>query len=125
MKTFLKRIPAILVMVGIFILSALPGNDPLLNLFKFSDKIKHFIAYFVLGLTLCLWISSKKWFAKPFFWGVIIVILCTIFGITDEYHQTFVHGRSGNDLYDLAADFIGGLTSPFVYLIVLLRVRKP
>jgi len=124
MKTFLRRFPAIAVMVGIFVLSNLPSNDPLLNVVELGDKIKHFIAYFVLGITFCLWVSNKKWFAKPVLWGAVVVVLCTAFGIIDEYHQSFIPGRSGNDLWDLAADFIGGLASPFVYLAVLWRVRK-
>jgi len=119
MKNILRKIPAILVMVAIFILSALPGNDPFLNSFDFSDKIKHFIAYFVLGISLCLWIPSRKWFAKPAIWGLLIVFVCTVFGIADEFHQSFVPGRSGNDLRDLMADFIGGLFSPFLYLLSL------
>jgi VanZ family protein len=124
MKTFLRRVPAIVVMAGIFTLSALPSNDPFLNVFEFSDKIKHFIAYFVLGLTFCLWISNGKWFARPVLWSLIVVVLCSVFGIIDEYHQSFIPGRSGNDLGDLIADFIGGFTSPFVYLAVIWRMQK-
>jgi VanZ family protein len=106
-------------MVAIFILSALPANDPLLNSFVFSDKIKHFIAYFVLGISFCLWIPGNKWNAKPVICGMLVVIICAIFGISDEFHQSFVPGRSGNDLGDLTADFTGGLTAPFLYLLVL------
>jgi len=120
----LIKIPAILVMALIFILSSLPGDDLLLASFEFSDKIKHFIAYFVLGITLCLWIPSKKWLAKPIFWCVIIVVLCTLFSISDEYHQTFVPGRLGNDLGDLAANFIGGLVSVLLYLFFVRKRRR-
>jgi len=45
MMNILIKIPAILVMILIFILSSLPGDALLLNTFEFSDKIKHFIAY--------------------------------------------------------------------------------
>jgi len=120
----LKKIPAILVMAGIYILSSLPGDDSLLNAFEFSDKIKHFIAYFVLGITYCMWISRESWLAKPIFWCVIVVVLCTALGILDEYHQSFVPGRSGNDLKDLAADFVGGLASVFLYLFFVVKRSK-
>ena len=118
-NNILRRLPAIAVIIGISVLSGLPGNDPLLNAFKFSDKIKHIIAYFVLGLSFCMWVENKKWFARPFAWGILIVVLCTLFGIADEYHQSFIPGRSGNDLGDIIADFIGGLISPFVYFFVI------
>jgi VanZ family protein len=114
-KNILRKIPAIAVMAAITILSALPGDNQLLNSFELHDKLKHIIAYFVLGLSLCLWIPSKKWLTKPIIYGVIIVVACTVFGILDEFHQSFVPGRSGNDLGDIAANFIGGLFSPFMY----------
>lgn len=116
-KEILKKIPAIVVMIGIFALSALPSNDPLLKTFEFSDKIKHFIAYFVLGITFCLWITTKKWNSKPFIFSFIVVMLCTVFGVIDEFHQSFVPGRSGNDLGDLIADIMGGTIAPFIYIL--------
>jgi len=117
-KNILRKIPAILIMVAIFMLSALPANQ-LPNAFDLNDKIKHFIAYFVLGISLCLWVPNSKWRTKPVIWSVLVILICTIFGISDEFHQSFVPGRSGNDLGDLIADFIGGLASPFLYLLVL------
>jgi VanZ family protein len=118
-KNVLRKIPAIAVMAGIFALSALPSNDPLLNVFQFSDKMKHVIAYFVLGVSFCMWIPRKNWFAKPFFWGILIIVLSTVFGIIDEYHQSFVPGRSGNDLGDLIADVIGASIAPFAYFLLI------
>jgi len=114
----LRKAPAILVMIALFMLSTLPGNDPFLNSVDISDKIKHFVAYFVLGITFCLWISNKKWLAKPFACSSLIVLLCTLFGASDEYHQTFVPGRSG-DLYDLAVDCGGGVAAVLVYFLIL------
>jgi hypothetical protein len=133
-KNILRKIPAILIMLGITMLSTLPGNDPFLNTFQFSDKIKHFIAYFVLGLALCIWISRKSWLAKPLFWGILIVVLGTLFGMLDEFHQSFVTGRSCesllcsykgklhisvNHLGDLTADFIGSLFSALAYFLAV------
>jgi VanZ family protein len=59
-KDFLRKIPAILVMAGIFLLSSLPGDDPFLNSVHLSSRIKHIIAYFALGMSFCIWISHKK-----------------------------------------------------------------
>jgi len=114
----MRKIPAILVMITLFMLSTLPGNDPILNSIHLSDKIEHFIAYFVLGITFCIWIPSKNWRAKPFTYSALVVFLCTLFGISDEYHQTFVPGRDGS-LYDLAVDFAGGLTAVFTYSLLM------
>jgi len=122
MKNILRKIPAILAMAALFKLSTLPGNDPLLNSIHLSDKIEHFIAYFVLGITFCIWIPSKKWFAKPVVYGVIVIVLCTLFGISDEYHQKFVPGRSC-DLYDLAVDSTASVIAVFAYFLVI-KIKK-
>jgi len=124
MMNILIKIPAILVTVLLFVLSSLPGDDSFLNTFEISDKIKHFIAYFVLGITYCIFVPIKRWLAKPIFWSVAIAALCAIFGVLDEYHQSFVPGRSGNDLGDLTADFIGGLVSVFLYLVFVVKRRR-
>ncbi len=119
-KKILRKIPAVMTMIGLFVLSTLPGHDPFLNsAFFLSDKIEHIIAYFVLGMSVCMWIPSQKWFKKPFAWGVLVILICTFFGVSDEYHQSFVPGRSGNDFGDLAADFIGSFLAPVVYFILL------
>jgi len=124
MMNILIKIPALLVTALLVVLSSLPGDDLLLNTFEISDKVKHFIAYFVLGITYCIFIPIKKWLAKPLFCCVAVVALCTIFAISDEYHQSFVPGRSGNDLGDLTADFIGGLVSVFLYLALVVKRRR-
>ncbi|MDR2584183.1 MAG: VanZ family protein [Fibromonadaceae bacterium] len=123
MKNVLRKIPAILVMAALFTLSTLPGNDPILNSVHLSDKIEHFIAYFVLGITFCIWIPSKNWFARPVFYGVLVIVLCTLFGISDEYHQTFVPERSG-DLYDLTVDFVASVSAVFAYFLFIKKIKK-
>jgi VanZ family protein len=122
MKNILRKIPAIFVMATLFMLSTLPGNDPLLNSIHLGDKIEHFIAYFVLGITFCIWIPSKNWFSKPIVYGVIVIVLCTLFGASDEYHQAFVPGRS-SDLYDLAVDFSASVIAVFMYFLFL-KIKK-
>ena len=119
-KKILRIIPSILVMTGLFTLSALPGHDPFLNsVFLLSDKMEHLIAYFILGVSVCIWIPSQRWFAKPLRCAAPILLICTLFAISDEYHQSFVPGRSGNDLGDLIANFIGSFFSPIAYFIAL------
>ena len=128
-KNILRKIPAILIMLAITVLSSLPGNDPLLKTFEFSDKLKHAIAYFVLGVSFSLWIPGKKWLAKPVFWIAIIVALCTAFGFLDEFHQSFTPGRSGCDSSscewgDIIANFSGGLIAAVAYCIATLALRR-
>jgi VanZ family protein len=40
---------------------------------------------------------------------IATVLFCSLIGVSDEWHQSFVPGRSGNDVWDWTADTIGGL----------------
>jgi VanZ family protein len=74
--------------------------------FANTDKIVHFGIYFVLGISVQLAILA--YFPKA---GRITLMISTImfgllFGISDEFHQSFVPGRDSS-LGDLIADTIG------------------
>ena len=71
----------------------------------------HFIAYFILA-GLLWWAIGSYRLSISF----IVVLLCLLYGITDEYHQSFVEGRTP-DLKDLINDTIGAtLAMMFVRL---------
>jgi VanZ family protein len=71
-----------------------------------SDKVLHVIEYAVLG-ALCYrgfrWGAGASW--RP--WAVPLAILCTsLYGISDEVHQSFVPFRESSWL-DWVADTLG------------------
>jgi len=123
-KNIIRKIPAIVILLMIFFLSSLSESDLPRDPFELSDKLKHFAAYFILGLSFCLWFSREKWLTKPVICGISVVIICAVCGIFDEFHQSFVPGRSGNDLGDLTANIIGSLLSPFAYFAIIYRRRE-
>lgn len=73
-------------------------------LFNYSDKLYHAGAYFVLGILL--WRTLRYTTRSP----IILALFCfgagSLFGATDEWHQSFVPGRS-SDIIDWLADSIG------------------
>lgn len=87
----------------IFYLSSQSFSLP--ELPKDSDKVIHAIIYFPLAFLIyrSLWNCRMK---KYIF--VIAFILAGIYGISDEFHQSFVPGRDSS-LGDAAADFVGAL----------------
>lgn len=98
--------PAIFCMAAIFFLSSqskLP-EPPLVGGF---DKAQHFIAYFVLG-TLAL--RGALMFPLKLRIGPYIqaLILASLYGASDEFHQHFVPGRT-MDVRDWLADTAGAL----------------
>lgn len=60
------------------------------------DKVAHFLAYLLLGLLLRLGLGP---FLPAFF-------LAALYGVVDEWHQSFVPGREAFGL-DLLADALG------------------
>ena len=97
----LRWIPALIVMGVIFYLSSQPHLNRLdpLGLLTW-DKAVHMFAYFV--LSACLWyplLRTKTPELNTF-------AVSFLYGASDEYHQSFVHGRSC-DAADLLADAVG------------------
>ncbi len=94
----------------IFYLSSLPHPEDNLPSFTqlFSDKFLHLVEYAVLG-GLCYralrW-GSNDWLRQ---WaGPLALLLTSLYGLSDEVHQSFVPFRDSSWL-DWVADSIGGI----------------
>jgi VanZ family protein len=122
MTYFWRYLPPVLVMGAIFYFSSRTGDDlgSMLPFFHLlfpamqSFDWGHFVAYFVLGLTFIWALGGPRpsWLTM-----LLTVLLCLLYGLTDEYHQTFVEGRMA-DWHDLRNDGIGAL-------IAMLLLRLP
>ena len=110
----------------IFILSSVPRLESGLEQDFLLRKLAHIFEYFVLTWFLYSAFSShylevnKK--HPPHRQALLFVLLLAVFyAVSDELHQTFVFGRSGN-LRDVAIDLVGILTAIiFLYLIRVFR----
>src|SRR5512144_2688665 len=100
----------------IFLLSAQRDLSP--PDFPSSDKVAHFLEYGVLGV---LWIRAAKasWPSWTFLLLLVSTLLFTgLYGVTDEWHQLYVPGRS-SDWHDAVADVCGGTIGGMGYLLAL------
>jgi len=90
----------------------------------FVRKAAHMTEYFLLTLSLHLPMltifKEKISFKKRLFFGLFAAIL---FASADEFHQTFVAGRSGN-ITDVAIDSIGILLATIVLALVSFIQKK-
>lgn len=79
---------------------------PTPNLFENEDKLDHFLAYFVMGVFAWRALGHlpirREWLLFATFG------FCCVYGLSDEWHQSFVVGRESSAL-DWLADSIGGL----------------
>ena len=84
--------------------------------FRFSDKFLHFGWFFGGALMFSAFLYRFDP-ARPR-WGRSLALTVLVVGLTgalDEYHQSHVPGRSGNDPADFAADLLGAFAGALVF----------
>ena len=107
-------LPAAAYAAFLFYLSS--QSDVQLPKFPFIDKIGHFILYAGFSFFFAravLPFQHQRVLKKTLLWGVVGAIL---YGITDEFHQSFVPHRSVEGA-DVIADAIGGLMGGFLLVV--------
>jgi Predicted integral membrane protein len=72
------------------------------------DKLFHFVEYFILGVILVRAFANTS--VKTSFNMILLlsVLIASVYGLLDEFHQRFVSGRSP-EIFDLISDIIGAL----------------
>jgi VanZ family protein len=116
-------IPAGLAVGGIFLGSSVPGTSlPPPGFLPGQDKIVHLFEYGLLGF-LVAWAlqrrSDRPRSARAIFLGAVGFAL--LYGLSDEFHQSFVPARSV-DAFDVLADLAGGAIG--AALLLLVRARR-
>lgn len=109
-----RLLPLIMAMGGIFYMSHQPGDSFSLPDIVNIDKLLHALAYTVLGLTFL--------YALPLPWrqryrvlaGSAAMLFCLFYGITDEFHQSFIPGRFASGA-DILADVSGGCLAAILH----------
>lgn len=81
-------------------------------------KIAHALEFFVLGLLVCFLIKEYTLDIKKII--IISAIICFLYACSDEVHQLYVIGRSG-EIKDVIIDNIGAI---FGYLLFYLSGIK-
>ncbi|HHO48258.1 MAG TPA: hypothetical protein ENN06_07370 [Desulfobacteraceae bacterium] len=115
MKTghrLLRFIPVVLVMGIIFLLSHQPGPDVRLPRVPGIDKLLHALAYGVLAGTAVYAFPPETRRRRTLGVGLAVVIFCLLHGLADEFHQSFIPGRTAS-WADLAADAAGALLAVY------------
>ena len=102
----------------IYYLSSIPGDELTLPSFSGSDKLLHACAYGMIGWLFSLawnhsFVRVKAYMLKGFYSAVLFTAL---FGLSDEWHQLYVSGRTCS-VWDLAADLVGGAAGAFLFLL--------
>lgn len=97
-------------MMLIFFLSS-QSSLPAPALFPGADLLAHAVFYAVLGVFLARSLIPQRVMT----WKriMLLTVLVTAYGVTDEYHQLFVPGRDASG-WDILADSLGGFLAAWV-----------
>lgn len=107
----------LLYMAFIFWLSSM-SRPPLPAGFLSADKLAHLLLYAGLGGLAGIAVAGETG-RRP---SLLSVLLVTAYGMTDEFHQSFVPGRSA-DIRDVGADMAGALLAQAA-ICLWVRVRS-
>jgi VanZ family protein len=106
---------------AIFVLSSL--EQPPQTVTFLPDKLGHIVLYAGLGFLVARWLIGSGFEGKAA--SVILpALFCFLYGITDEFHQSFVPGRTA-EAGDVIADGMGGLLGACAYTGLRLWTRWP
>ena len=85
----------------------------------FVRKSAHFTLYFILGLLVISFLKEFGLSRKSIIISISVVLL---YAVSDEIHQTFIPGRSG-EVLDVLIDTIGGSLSTLLYYLIYRRIK--
>lgn len=109
MKKFLsltpRWLPALLMMAAIFYFSSQPGDNlpDFLNWDHVVKKGGHIVGYGLLALSYLHWFRYNK----KYYW--LAWLMAVFYAATDEFHQSYVAGRSASVFDVLVFDNLGAL----------------
>jgi VanZ family protein len=115
-RTLLRWLPAVAWAAVIFVLSAQPGSRVP---GRWSTEL-HMAVYAVLGALVWLALGGRNAGWKGF---VTAVLIASLYGASDEFHQSFVPTRTP-DVADWAADTLGAAIGVSVAWIVARAVAR-
>ncbi|MGZ5007220.1 MAG: VanZ family protein [Methylobacter sp.] len=84
---------------------------PVPDLFSVQDKVLHAGAYFIMAVLA--WRGFKQLGYSPIILVWLTITFCSLYGVSDEWHQSFVEGRTP-DVADWLADTVGAGLAAFL-----------
>jgi VanZ family protein len=109
----LPRCLFVLWLIGLWVLSSLPGDDLRLPPFPGADKLAHLLYFALGGALLALSLRSRRrWKRSRVIWTVLLAM--ALIGVLDEFHQVHTANRAGADPFDWLADCVGGFLGAVV-----------
>jgi VanZ family protein len=105
----------LVVMGFIFFFSHQSGDTLHLPSVPGIDKAGHMAIYGLLAITVLWFLGSAKKQVEPVGTALKTILFCVLYGMSDEWHQTFIPDRMVS-CYDLLADLAGPMLVTAIWL---------
>jgi len=117
-------LPLILYCLFIYIQSANPSPDQIPSI-PYIDKVLHGAAYGIMGILFYRAYQTLRIKDNIHMLMLLSVVSASLYGISDEIHQSFVPFRDA-EVADVIADILGAVGGVFLYqLLIVSRIEKP
>jgi VanZ family protein len=84
--------------------------------FDFQDKLYHAGAYSIMGLLA--WRGFQHLVSLPVVLASLSIAFCSLYGLSDEWHQSFVVGRDSD-----AADWLADTSGSVLAILLLYKLH--
>lgn len=84
---------------------------PVPEVFALQDKFLHFSAYFMMAIFGWRAFRHLQMHAQTLAWAGFL--FCSLYGVSDEWHQSFVLGRTAS-VWDWLADSLGAAFASYL-----------
>ena len=120
---FIYGAPVLAYAALIFLLSSFSKFPDVIPPFTGLDKLAHFSEYYLFGCLIHRWLlAERSRFARRH--AVLLSILIgTFYGISDEWHQSFVPGRDAS-IWDALIDALAVVTAAVTYPWIIRRILR-
>ncbi len=122
-KIILKYWKSLIILLLIFILCAIHGDDVEKVKFieiPYFDKIIHFGMYFSMAFVFMRDFTKNS--EKPLRWKIILVtIICFLTGLIVEILQELIFASRSGSFYDMIANIFGTITGIYFFFFLLKR----
>lgn len=109
-------------MAVIFLVSSMPHPPP--PPAGLSDKSAHIVTYAVLSALAVRALAGARWAGVTSVTAALAIVVAGAYGVTDEWHQSFVPGRH-SEAVDVVADVAGAALAAGVIWIWKYVLQQP
>ncbi len=114
--------PVLIYCLLIYVQSSHPAPKILPN-YPFMDKLLHFVCYALLGALFLRAFNTTPIKHNLTFVLILSALLSSLYGISDEIHQSFVPFRTADPM-DVVADILGSIAGVYLYQKIVSKKDK-